>query len=314
MMVAFAGALGGCGAFGAQPVACTAESAAEPVVGIVREQLEKRLADELKNGDGKRMVSLANIRASVGELLIELTDVRTSKKDPNSTKRFCAATLAVKFPADMLTDADRARDSAGMGDVSDLADENDVGREANRFTTPIEFEIQPTDDGSKVFAETATDNAMFAFASEVVGAGLMRSRLENAKREEQQAQAAASAEQDAALAEQRQANLASVRTDNQLAAQTIGAMWKALDSGTRQQLLPVQRAWIRKKDADCRVEAASASTDPAEMESARVACDTRATRERIDWLSQYRSAEPVYAPTPAPASTSDTDAYDRTDI
>lgn len=289
-------ALGGCGMLGGQPVACNTESAAEPLISIVKEQLEQRLANDLKDGNGKRLVSLASIRAAIAQLDIGLDDIRTSKEDPNSTKRFCAGSLAIKFPADVLSDANRARDTMGLSTVSDLAEEEDVERQADRFTTPIEFEVQPTDDGSKVFAETADDNSMFRFAAEVMSAGLMRSRLENAKREEQQAQAAASAAQDAALAEQRQANLGAVRVDNQLAAQTIGATWRALDPSMRRRLLPAQRAWIRKKEADCRVEAASASTEPAEMEAARIACDTRVTQERINWLSGYRSSEPSYTP------------------
>ena len=291
LVIGLTGALAGCGLIGAQPVGCTAESAAEPVIGIVREQLEKRLTSELKDSDGGRLVSVANIRAAIAQLTIKLDDLRTSKEDPDSTKRFCTGSLVVRLPSEILSDADKGRAALNLGTVSDLAEERDVEREADRFAHGIEFEVQPTDDGSKVFAETASDNPMFAFVAEVLTAELLRSRVENAQRQQEQDSARKQAEESAALTEQRDANLSSVRTDNQLATQTIGAVWAGLDDLTRKQLLPVQRAWVRKKAADCRVEAAQSSIEPTEIEVARVQCDTRLTRERVQWLQQYHSSE-----------------------
>lgn len=280
------------GACERQPVACTAESAQEPVIAIVKEQLEKLVSDKVRQDDGVRAVGLSKIRAAIGQLAIAVEDIRTSKEDPNSTKRFCAGTIKIRFPSDALADAEKAREAAGGNTVSDLADANDVERHADSFTTPIDFNVQPTDDGNKVFAETESGNNMFGFAAEVVASGLMRASLEDAKRQVQQAADQHTAAESAALAAQRDANLMSARTDNQLATQTIAATWKALGPAVRDRLLPVQRAWIRKKDADCRVEAASSSTDPTEQEVARVNCDTRVTSERIEWLGPYRNEVP----------------------
>lgn len=242
LTISLAGVLAGCNMWGGQPVGCTAESAAEPVIGIVREQLEKRLATDLKDSNGTRMASLASIRAAVAQLTISLADLRTSKKDPNSTKRFCTGSLVVRFPSDVLSDADKGRAALNLNTVSDLAGERDVERQADRFTNAIDFEVQPTDDGSKVFAETASDNAMFGFVSDVLAAGLMRSRVESAQRERDQQAAQQQAQENAALTEQRDANLSSVRTENQLAVQTIDAAWGALDGSARKQLLQLQRA------------------------------------------------------------------------
>lgn len=285
-----AAAIAGCQS---QPVACTAESAADPVIGIVKEQLERKIAAEVRGDDGGRRVSLSKIRAAIGQLAISLEDIRTSKEDPNSTKRFCAATLKLRFPGDVLDDADKAREATGLRSVSDLADDGDVDRAADSFTTAIDFNVQPTDDGSKVFAETESGNNMFAFAAEVLTSSLMRGALEDARRERLQGEASADAQQTAALTEQRNANLASARVDNQIALQFINATWKALSGDTRRQLLPAQRAWIRKKDADCRVESSQVSTEPTEVEAARVACDTRVTQERANALVQFRSDEPA---------------------
>jgi uncharacterized protein YecT (DUF1311 family) len=284
-------------------VGCTAESAQAPVVEIVREQLEKSISAKVRGDDGARTVSLSKIRAAIGQLVIAIDDIRTSKEDPNSTKRFCTGTLKVRFATDALADADRTRETAGLNTVSALADAADVERHADSFTTAIEFNVQPTDDGEKVFAETESGNNMFDFAAEVLASGLLRASTENNQREQAQAQAQQTAEQTVALGEQRAANLASAKTDNQLAVQTIGATWQALAAATRQRLLPQQRAWIAKKSADCKVEAASASIDLNDKEIARLNCDTRITQERLTWLGNFRDEGGDIAPTMAePAS------------
>lgn len=42
------------------------------------------------------------------------------------------------------------------------------------------------------------------------------------------------------------------------------------------------------------MEAAQASLEPTEIEATRLQCDTRLTRERIQWLQQYRSTDAPY--------------------
>jgi uncharacterized protein YecT (DUF1311 family) len=281
-----AGSLGACGV--SKPVACTAESAQEPVIAIVKEQLEKSVSDRVKRDDGSKAAGLSKIRAAIGQLVFAIEDIRTSKTDPNSTKRFCTGVLRIKFPSDALSDADKARQDASMNSVSDLADASDVERHADSFTSNIDFNVQPTDDGRKVFAETESGSNMIGFAGEVIASELLRASVEDAKRQQQISVDQQNAAQSAALTEQRNANVASARTDDQLAVQTIGATWQALPPPVRSRLLPLQRAWIRKKDADCAVEAAGASIEPAEKEVARLKCDTRVTQDRIGWLGQYR--------------------------
>jgi uncharacterized protein YecT (DUF1311 family) len=275
----------------AKPVACTSESAQAPAVSIVKEQLERAIDKKVKGEDGTRAIGLSKIRAAIAELAITIEDIRTSKVDPNSTKRFCTGTLKVRFSADALSSADQARSLAGYNSVDDLADSAEVERQADSFTTPVDFNVQPTDDGEKVFAQLESGKNMLDFAAELLASSLLKSSVEDAHREQQVAADAQTAAQNAALAEQKQANLNSAKTENQLAVQTINAAWQAVPRAARARLLPLQRAWIKKKDAECRVEAASASLDPSEREVARLACDTRAAGERTSWLAQYRNAQ-----------------------
>ena len=236
-------------------------------------------------------ISLSKIRAAIAELAITIDDIRTSKEDPNSTKRFCTGTVRIRIPAATLEDADKTREAAGMNNVSDLAERGDVDRAADSFSTSLEFNIQPTDAGDKVFAEIESGTNILSFTTDVLSSSLVRSVVETAIRQQEQAAAQQAAAENAALTEQRNANLNAAKTENQLVVQTLTATWKAIPEDVRAQMLPLQRAWIRKKDADCRVEAASASTDATEIEIARLGCDTRTSQERIRYLSQYRGSE-----------------------
>jgi len=66
------------------------------------------------------------------------------------------------------------------------------------------------------------------------------------------------------------------QVDNHMAIQVIGAVGGSIPHDTRMQLLPLQRAWLEKVRADCRVQAASSSTDPTEMQTADMMCESQA--------------------------------------
>lgn len=191
-----------------------------------------------------------------------------------------------------LQKAEQARSAVGLGTITQLADASDIDREADSFEDKIEYDVQPTDNGDKVFSETNSGAPIINLVSEIVSASLIEPTVQQAAVAEQEAKQAQQAQQDAALAQQKAANLNSARTDDQLASQQILAVWRALPAEVRSKLLPLQRAWAQKKDADCKVEAANASTDPEEMETARLNCDVRETRERTDALEQVRNEVP----------------------
>lgn len=283
-------------------VGCSSSDATSVITDLVKQSVEKAVPGKL--GDAGSTISRARIRAAVAELGIFIEDVRTSKQDPNSTKKFCEGTLKVRFPVEVLKQADDARSAAQLGAVSQLADTSQVDQEANSFTADFEYDVQPTDEGDKVYGEIQTDTPILNFASEVLASSLLRAAIQQNAIATQQARQAEQAQQNAALAEQKAANMNSAKTDNQLANQTIMAVWRSIPSATRSQLLPQQRAWAQKKDADCKVEAASASTDPTEMEVARLTCDTRVTQERTSELQQFRSGTSTQdSGQPAPADS-----------
>lgn len=268
-------------------IECSSPDSISTTVDLLKKALEKETYEKV-SGENGSTVSKSSVRAAIAQIVISFEDVRTIRRDPNSTKRFCEGTLKIRFPAEDLSNAEEARSAAELGTVTQLADANDVEREADTFSAKVAFDVQPTDIGDKIFAEMETKSPIMNVASEVLASSLLHNVLEQAAAAAQQDEQTQQAQQNAALAEQKAANLNSAKTDNQLAVQSILAVWRSIPPGVRAQLLPQQRAWSRKKDADCRVEAASASTDPAEMEVARLNCDTRVTQERINSLQPYR--------------------------
>ncbi len=282
--------LAGCGK---TEIQCADELAKAPVVDLVKEQLEKVVADQVTSDDASAAGSIGpgKIRAAIAKLTIAIEDIRTSKEDPNSTKRSCAGTLKIRFPVDILNNANKARAAMGMNSVADLADASDVEHEADSYSTSLSFSIQPTDDGKKVFAETDSQNPIMGFAAAVLAHDLLHPVIEGFQRQQQQVEQQQQAESEAALAEQRKANLELAQTENKLAIQVIGAVWQSLPADARDQLLPLQRAWIKKKTADCRVESAGTSTEPTEIETARLNCEARENQSRTNWLRQYQTSE-----------------------
>jgi len=265
---------------------CTSADSQNTAISAVRDRLQRQVEDKVKKDDGSRLVGLSLIKSAIQKLTITLDDIRTSKTDPNSTKRWCAGSLHFQFPASVIDDAGAARSRSGLNPVDDLADKNSVERTADGYTVNVDFTVQPSDDGQKIFAEVENGSGLLEFGAEVISSALLRPTIDKVKGEEDAATSAQAAQEAAVLAEQRAANVNAAKVDNQLANQTIAAVWKGLDGETRSRLLLQQRAWIRKKDADCKVEAAGASVDPGDQEVARLNCNTRSTRERTGWLQQ----------------------------
>ena len=276
-------ALAGCGKLTSlgSDEGCDSTSASEVTLGIVRDQVIK-LAGE--NSDGAPALSKAKIRATVRDLKLSLEDIRTSKDDPNSSKTFCTATIRLVAPAQMVMDADAAREAVGYNSIEELADNVNVTKEANAFTAEINFNVQPTDDGEKIFSEIEDGGETFRFFAELVQSALLRSAIMDAKAESDRIAAEEQAELEAANREVQLAMLEEAKVNNATAVASINAIWKAIPSGAREQMLPAQRAWLRKTAATCKLEAAA---DEGDQEVARLNCETREQQSRAAYLRSF---------------------------
>ncbi len=287
--IAFIGALGlsGCDKLVNQDVSCDSASATDVTASLLKQQIEKSADAKAKQTDGTYSIPLANIRATIDGLKITLEQIRTTKKDPDSSKRFCAATAKVVFPINALTDAERAREIAQVSKLSDLTDSAKIERNADTFSFGMEYDVQPTDDHKTIYAESdSIDAAMGAFA-EIVNSSLLRAGLENQASAQQQQQQALADAQKAAAEQAAQASQDQAKAEDALSVQAINATWQAISPDVRAQILDAQRAWIKAKIAQCNVEAAAASIDPVEKEAARLKCDATANQGRTEYLKQY---------------------------
>jgi hypothetical protein len=266
---------------------CTSSDALDTTSKLITDQVEKDALQKSKQSDGSYSVSPSSIRAAISLLKISIDDIRTTKSDPNSTKKFCTGTAKVVFPLNAIDDADRARSIANLNSVSALADTANVQRNADSFSFSIDYDVQPTDDKKSVYAESDSITAQMDFLAEVVESYLLKPALANQAATQQQAQQQQAQAQQAAQQQASQAALLAATADNKLSVQTINATWGAIGADAKTQLVDAERAWIAAKVANCNVQAAAASTDPTDKETARLKCDTAANQARADWLKQY---------------------------
>ncbi len=88
---------------------CTSIEAKKLVSDIVVEAAEKTLIAQT-NESGQLMFDSAKVRATLSLFSVNIDDIRTTKNDPNSTKKFCAATLKVSIPSEIFNEVIKTRE------------------------------------------------------------------------------------------------------------------------------------------------------------------------------------------------------------
>ncbi|QEY23826.1 lysozyme inhibitor LprI family protein [Neisseria animalis] len=83
-----------------------------------------------------------------------------------------------------------------------------------------------------------------------------------------------------------QSELDNARTQNQHAEADITRIWHKMERGVQQNMIDEQRAWLHKKQQDC-LRASAVADNPAQAEYLQLQCDTRMTRERMQYLRGY---------------------------
>lgn len=76
------------------------------------------------------------------------------------------------------------------------------------------------------------------------------------------------------------------RSANEQADQSIKSAWKKIDPEIQKSLVEEQRSWESKKRQNCR-SAGAKGGDAAEIQYLQMQCDTRLTRERVQYLKGY---------------------------
>ncbi|MEE9433060.1 MAG: hypothetical protein V3V15_02320 [Sphingorhabdus sp.] len=281
--------------------ACGSEAAVaatEEMFAKLTDQKVRALLDSETRLEG---YDAAQLRAALSSISIKLHDVRTTKKDPDSSRNFCAARFEFKLPGTVIEGAESARTIAEADNLSKLAHQKGVRKSGGAWEDDLEYSIQPTDDGGKLIAEADKDASIFDFIGDVYISYLLSDDIREKKVGEDKAEAAevaaenaAEREMDQALTERAAANLNEARVANKMTAERIAAVWDAIPEPVQKQLKPLQQAWNKKTSAQCKVEAAGSSEYKADRQAVRLRCESQAHLSRIRELERYASYNNEY--------------------
>lgn len=265
---------------------CTSDDATGTTISLIKDQIEKNAEKKIKDSadpSGNGSISISSVRALLSQLKFSIENIRTTKSDPNSSKKFCTGSVKVVLPVSVLNDAETARSAMSIAPLSKLIEDANAQRSADYIKFDLDYDVQPSDDGKTMFSESEVLEPKVEMLSEIIQSAAVKSKVMAAQASQQeQAQQAQAAQIQAAQAEHAQAV-----QDDQLSQQAIGAAWKTIDPTVRTNILPQQKAWIAEKNANCQVQGTSASTDHIAQDTAKLKCDATENNSRIDWLKQF---------------------------
>lgn len=277
-----------------QEVACNGETSKSVVASLLKDELVKHITSDFaaqatvpgSNVDG------SVIRATVDKISITLDDVLTTKSDPNSTKKFCSSTLKLSVPAEVVNDSDAARSMLSLTNSHQQALQAGVDFDANTVKASLDYNVQPTDDGQKIYGSTSEQNAAIIFASTLVEQSLLKNALQQqkaAQAQQQQQQALQAQQQQAEIAQaqaaESQATLVKAQADIKSANDAINVVWNAGNKEWRQGMLPEQRLWLAQRENDCKIKALdSGVSDSVAFQTSKLNCEVQMTVDRTQVL------------------------------
>lgn len=265
-------------------------------------------------------IDSANLRASANQVSFTLDDVRTTKKDPNSTKQFCTATLTTTLDADVIKRANFVRDYYDQENLDDGAFQQDINMDGNILTYDLEYAVQPTDDGKKTFGQLQNGMELLDFVATAVVYSLQKNQVQAQKARSQIentqnaiAEKKAIAEQEALVAKAEALSIreaagelalanreiaeelasiaaeqAKVKTTMDYKRNEFNALWKSASAETKEALAEGQKEWVAERDDVCIDIARDA--EPARQEIARMECITELLGERYYQVKEYMDA------------------------
>jgi len=274
--------LASCNRIGA--VECNNTDGQAVIASLLSDQIIQATREQLGTAVSDPQTNEAKIKATVAQIKILIEDIRTTKKDEASTKRGCAATVKLVLPLNMIADAEKFHTNNQLQSISSLTDAVGLQRSADSYTHQLTYSVQPTDDKKKVYGEVEAFGPVANALGEIIAAHMVLPMIEANQQSEATAAAAQQALLDQQTKAQSQADLELATAENKLAVQAYAEVWKSLPDTVRAQNVEIQRAWAKKKTADCNIRAAETSTDPLIKEAARLRCETEQTQGRVEEL------------------------------
>ena len=147
--------LSGCGTIFSKHLQCDDESANQLIHTILKDDLNKSLENELKqliSAGNIKDLDPAKLKLTAQNIQFLTTDSRTDFIDPNSTKTQCSIDLNISIPSDLVKKSDEARSKVDVQNVESQANELGINFTNNKVDLILEYVLQPSDSGEKVFA------------------------------------------------------------------------------------------------------------------------------------------------------------------
>ena len=227
-------------------------------------------------------IDMGKLRSTLQQITFNVNDVRTNNSDPNSNKQYGVTEFVVKIPDQMIKDADAARAIYDENNIAQSAILSDLSFESNQLKKEIEYLVQPTDDGKKVYVTLENPDALAYFVRDIAVDSLVKTARQNAAEVAKQEEIKRIAEESAVAEEYQSVLLSEAQSNLDKANANLNLVWNATTKDVRDQLLAEQKIWLKKRDLECKLE--SSNTENPEV--FRLNCETSMTNERTNELRQ----------------------------
>ncbi|MEG2637236.1 MAG: lysozyme inhibitor LprI family protein [Acinetobacter sp.] len=265
-------------------VKCDNEAAKKLVVEsfskIVSDAATERVKSLIENEN--ITIDMGKLRSTLQQVTFNVTNVRTNNSDPNSNKQYCVTEFIVKLPEQLVKDADAAREIYGESNVTQSAVLADLSFEMNQLKKDIDYLVQPTDSGDKVFVTLENSEVLAYFVRDIAVDSLIKNARQNAVEVAKQEALQAAADQEATAKEYQSVLVDEAKAKVDAANENLNLVWNATTKEIRDQLLDEQRIWLKKRELECKLE----STNVDNSEVARLNCEATMTNQRVNELRQ----------------------------
>ena len=265
-------------------VKCDNEAAKKLVVEsfskVVSDAATERVKSLIENEN--ITIDMGKLRSTLQQVTFNVTNVRTNNSDPNSNKQYCVTEFIVKLPEQLVKDADASREIYGESNVTQSAVLADLSFEMNQLKKDIDYLVQPTDSGDKVFVTLENSEALAYFVRDIAVDSLIKNARQNAVEVAKQEALQAVADQEATAKEYQSVLVDEAKAKVDTANENLNLVWNATTKEIRDQLLDEQRIWLKKRELECKLE----STNVDNSEVARLNCEATMTNQRVNELRQ----------------------------
>lgn len=240
----------------AAEASCISPLAVSVIQDLISEGVESRAREENKGMPEARRLDLSKVRAIASQTKVDLQDVLTSKNDPNSTKKFCEATLSLSINADEMAKADDLRRRNNLNSIRAVAEDAGFRVDINKFSKRVSYSVQPTDDRTKLYVALDSAGTYVTLVGEAAlwsvansANGQVQANSPSMAGGPQPPTIAASPvrPQDESLRDELNHSLQRY----QAAEHEINVVWRALPQVVRDANLPAQRQFNKDKESAC---------------------------------------------------------------